>query len=278
MSDTNDKTVGALFRAGDLAAAIDAAGAGVRKAPSDLGARVLLAEMLCFSGNLERADVILDAAGSADPKASVVVAEFRQLLRAEIARRQLRRDGRVPEFLTDPTPTQRDVLAARVAMRAGDADEAARLAGEAEAQRPHVTGTAAGVAFDDFRDADDLCAGFFEVLTSTGKYYWIPTEAVETIEFHPPQRPRDLIWRRASMSVRHGPDGEVYLPVVYDGDYSTSPDALRLGRATDWIQSGGPVRGLGQRLFLVGEEAVGIMDLTTLEFAEIPAAAGSGGE
>ena len=88
-----------LFRAGRLADALAAANAEVKAAPTDLGRRVLLAELLLFSGNLERADVILDAAGQLDPSVAVVVSEFRQLLRAETARRQLYRDGRVPELL-----------------------------------------------------------------------------------------------------------------------------------------------------------------------------------
>ena len=266
MSDIAE-TAGALFRAGKLTAAVAAAGAAVRKAPGDLGARVLLAEILLFAGNLERADVILDAAAQADPEATVVVAEFRQLLRADTARRQLRRDGRVPEFLDGATENMRLVLAALVALREGDAAEAARLSAAAEGARPHVAGRAAGVAFDDFRDADDLCAGFFEVLTSTGKYFWIPTERVDSIEFHAPKRARDLMWRRASMSVRNGPDGEVYIPAIYGNDDPALADQLKLGRATDWV--GDPVvRGVGQHLYLVGEEAVGAMDLTTLEFDE----------
>ena len=272
MSVTGE-TAGALFRAGNLAAAVDAANAAVRRAPADLAARVLLAELLVFSGNLERADVILDAASQVEPEAAVVVAEFRQLLRADMARRQLRRDGRVPEFLGEPTATQRLQLAALVALREGDTAEAAKLAGQAETGRPHVSGFAGDAAFDDLRDADDLCAGSFEVLTSTGKYYWIATERVISVEFHPPLRPRDLFWRRATMSVRNGPDGDVYLPVVYGSDDAALSDVLKLGHATDWIEDGGAplgslVRGVGQRLFLVGEEATGIMDLTTLEFAE----------
>lgn len=272
MSGTGE-TAGALFRAGKLAAAVDAANAAVRRAPADLAARVLLAELLVFAGNLERADVILDAASQVEPEAAVVVAEFRQLLRADMARRQLRRDGRVPEFLGEPTATQRLQLAALVALREGDTAEAAKLAGQAETGRPHVSGFAGDAAFDDLRDADDLCAGSFEVLTSTGKYYWIATERVISVEFHPPLRPRDLFWRRATMSVRNGPDGDVYLPVVYGSDDAALSDVLKLGHATDWIEDGGAplgslVRGVGQRLFLVGEEATGIMDLTTLEFAE----------
>jgi type VI secretion system protein ImpE len=266
MSEAQE-TAGALFRAGKLAPAIDQAGLAVKKTPSDPGARLLLAELLLVSGNLERADVILDAASQIDPSAAVVVAEFRQLLRADIARRQLRRDGRVPEFLGEPTPALREVLAALVALREGDAEAAAKHASEAEALRPHIQGKDGAQAFDDFRDVDDLCGGFFEVLTTTGKYYWIPTERVESIEFRAPKRPRDLVWRCAAMSVSDGPDGVVYLPAIYGNDEPDLADDYRLGRATDWRQdNGGPVRGVGQRTFLLGEEARGIMDLTTLTF------------
>ncbi|MBV8578729.1 MAG: tetratricopeptide repeat protein, partial [Acetobacteraceae bacterium] len=72
-----------LFRAGRLAEAVEAAGAAVRRAPADFGARFLLAELLLLAGNLERADVILDGAASLEPGAAVAIAEFRQLLRAD---------------------------------------------------------------------------------------------------------------------------------------------------------------------------------------------------
>ncbi len=265
MSGT-DQTAASLFRAGKLDDAVAAAQAALRKAPTDINARVLLGELLAFTGNLERADVVLDAASAIDPSTALVVAEFRQLIRADIARRQLFRDGRVPEFLADPTETQRLQLAALVAMRAGDLAEAVRQTEAAEAARPRAPGRHGDATFDDLRDADDLLAGTFEVLTTTGKYYWIPTERVETLEFHAPKRPRDLLWRRASMSVAQGPDGEVYLPAIYAADDATT-DALRLGRETDWRESeGGPVRGVGQRLVIVGEDAVPMMELGNFRF------------
>jgi type VI secretion system protein ImpE len=273
MSETG-ATAGDLFRAGKLTDAVAAASGAVRKAPGELSPRVLLAELLLFAGNLERADVILDAASLIDPQAAVVVAEFRQLLRAETARRQLRRDGRLPGFLGAPTEALAATLEAYVALRAGDAAATATLAAKAEQLRPRVAGTADATAFDDFRDADDLTAGFFEVLTSTGKYFWIPTERIEQIQFHPPKRPRDLCWRRVSMSVRGGPDGDVYLPAIYGDDDPARADDYRLGRATDWVRTGdGPVRGVGQRMFLAGEDMISIMDLGLIEFVTPSSAA-----
>jgi type VI secretion system protein ImpE len=85
--------------------------------------------------------------------------------------------------------------------------------------------------------------------------------------FHPPKRPRDLVWRRCSMSVSSGPDGDVYIPATYFSD--TADDAHRLGRETSWSdEADGPVRGVGQRVFLIGEEAVGIMDIESIEFQQ----------
>jgi type VI secretion system protein ImpE len=261
----NDEA-GTLFHAGRLAEALAAAGAAVRAAPADLGARVLLAELLLFAGNLERADVILDAASQIDPSAMMVVAEFRQLLRAETARRQLYREGRVPEFLGEPSPSEQASLKAMVALREGDLAGAKAMAAQAEDVRPRAAGTARGMPFDDFRDANDLLPGLIETLTTNGKYYWVPVARIQLMIFHPPRRPRDLAWRRCSMTVQDGPDGEVYVPATYYAAADTISDALRLGRETAWSDDSGPVIGTGQREFLIGDEAFGIMDLETIEF------------
>ena len=99
------------------------------------------------------------------------------------------------------------------------------------------------------------------------------------IEFHPMKRPRDLYWRRASMQVAGGPDGDVYLPMIYPpvvqpgaSAADALTDALRLGRATDWSQAGegGPTRGLGAVTLLVGEESLtwAEMDKVSFQVAE----------
>ena len=262
---------GRLFREGNLADAVTAATAAVRKAPTDIAARVLLAELLAFSGNIDRADVILDAAAELEPATAIVVAEFRQLLRGELARRQLFSEGRVPEFLGEPTAAQRSSLAAIVALRNGDAVEAASLAAQAEQERPHPTGTAGSLAFDDMRDTDDLLATCFEVITTTGKYFWIAPERVATLAFHAPKRPRDLFWRRATKQVAGGPDGDVYIPAIYPPAKNAAAamtDALRLGRATDWQPAGdgGPTVGLGAVTLLVGEDARTWLELEQIAF------------
>src|SRR6516225_7218906 len=95
------------YQAGQLKEAIAAQTAEVKQHSGDAGRRGFLCELLCFAGNLERDDVQLDALSSLDPQAALGISLFRQLVRAEQARRQFYTDGRLPEFLEQPTPVLR---------------------------------------------------------------------------------------------------------------------------------------------------------------------------
>jgi type VI secretion system protein ImpE len=263
------------YQAGRLSEAVAAGLDDVRTNPGDAGKRRFLCELLCFAGDVERADRHLDALGqlsASDPDDLVNINLFRQLVRAEQARQQFYSDGRLPEFLNNEVPPQlRGRLEAGVLLREGKEADAGAVLARAEEERPKVHGTCNGHPFDDQRDLDDLAAPFFEVLTSTGKYYWIPIDRVESVEFRAPVRPRDLLWRRAHMIVHAGPDGEVFLPTLYAGACADPDDRVRLGRTTEW-RGAAPVRGAGQRMFLVGNDALSIMELQKLTFD--PAAAG----
>jgi type VI secretion system protein ImpE len=254
-----------LYEAGRLGEAIAAATAEVKRAPTNSAARNLLCELLCFAGEWERADKQADAIAMDDPRAAVMVSLMRHLIRAETARQDFYLQGRVPEFLEPPSPRLRLHLEASIAMREGNGPEASRLLAEAEAMRPQLSGTCNGTPFTEIRDLDDLTGSFFEVLTGNGKYYWVPFEAVDTVEFHPPKYLHDLIWRSCHLVVRGGPDGEVYLPALYAGSHADPDERIRLGRLTDWRGGeGSPVRGVGQRMFLVGDA-----DMTIFEFRDL---------
>src|SRR5262245_35511990 len=253
------------YRAGDLKGAIAALNEEVRQHPTDTSRRGFLTELLCFAGDFERADRQLDAMGTQDPQSMLGIALMRHLVRAEQARQQFYSEGRLPEFLDQPSDVLQLHLQASILIREGKLDEAGSLLEQAEATRPRVSGTCDGKPFDDLRDLDDLAASFFEVLTSNGKYYWIPVERVEHISFRAPERPHDLLWLRVQMVVCNGPDGEVYLPTLYPGTPAEPDDRFRLGRATDWRGGDGrPMIGVGLRTFLIGEE-----DRTILSLKEI---------
>jgi len=253
-----------LFEAGQLAEAITAASQELREHPADTGRRGFLVELLCFAGELDRADTHLDTLSTQDPQAAMGIAQFRQLVRAEQARQQFFGEGRLPEFLQTPSEALRRYLEASICLRDERNEEAGRLLEQAENQRKRLSGTCNGEPFDDLRDLDDLTASVFEVLATNGKYYWIPFEHVTRIEFQPPARTRDLLWRQTHLEVSDGPAGEVFMPTIYPL-CGTEEDRLRLGRRTEWEgDAGGPVRGRGQRTFLIGGN-----DLTILEIQQL---------
>jgi type VI secretion system protein ImpE len=254
-----------MFQAGKLSEAIQAALEAVKKHPTDTDRRGQLIELLCFAGDLERADKQLETIGQQDPQAQMGVSMLRQLVRAETARQQFYQEGRVPGFLGEPTEVLKLHLQASIAIREGNHAEAAEKLAAAEEHRVHVRGKMGDQTFDDLRDLDDTCASFFEVLTSTGKYFWVPIERVQLLEFRAPERPKDLLWRRCNMKVQDGPEGEVFIPALYPGTHRHSDDRLRLGRGTEWIDDGNaPIRGVGQRVFLVGNADIPIMQLTEI--------------
>lgn len=256
-----------LFHQGKLTEAIAAVTDDVRQRPTDTARRLLLAELLCFTGDLERADKHLDAIGHQDAKSLTWVQLFRHLIRGEQDRQSYFSVGHVPEFIGLPEPAERRLMEAAIRVREGALGEAAEILDQAEAERIKPAGTANEKTFDDFRDLDDLTPSILEVITSGGKYYWIPFSRIESIEFTEPERPKDLLWRRARLIVADGPDGEVYIPVMYPGSAADPDDTVRLGRTTDWKGGEGtPIRGLGQRTFLVGEDAIPIMELESITF------------
>jgi type VI secretion system protein ImpE len=259
-----------LFREGKLAEAIDAQTAVVRDKPTDPDARTFLAELHMLTGAYEKADRQLDLLSTQHSKLGVAVALSRQLLRGAMARQEVFEKGRAPDVVTEPSDYVQSALQALLDIREGRLSEAAATLAEADEKRARTAGKLGegGASFEDFRDVDDLCAGFVEVLTSTGKYFWVPTERIDFMEFEKPARPRDIVWRQCKMEVRGGPEGIVYVPATYptlpsDGDV----DAFRLGRATEWSGGdGAPTRGIGLRLFLVGDDGMSIDELQTVQF------------
>ncbi len=254
------------YQAGKLNDAVTAALEDVKKNPTDAGKRGFLCELLCLSGDLERADRQLDMVAQQGMEAGIEVVQFRQLLRAEEARQQFFKEGRLPEFINqDITPNLQKHLEASILIREGKGAEAAALLTKVAEETPPITGTRDGQPFEGLRDLDDLTACFFEVFATTGKYYWIPFQLVESLELHDLETPRDLMWRGAHMSLRGGPDGDVFLPVLYTGSAADADDQVRLGRLTDWRgEAGARIRGFGQRMFLVGDQEHSILEIKAL--------------
>lgn len=251
-----------VLESGDLDVALQQTAQRVKKNPNDAPARYLLAELHCINGDWQRADSHLDVIYRQQEKLTPQVTVFRQLLRAAEARQECFQHGRLPVLQQEPDQRIQLHLRAIIALRDDNKAEAKQLLDEAEASRPHLQGDADGTSFDDLRDLDDLTSSFLEVLTAEGEYYWFPFEHLTHVEFQEPNRLRDLLWRPARAIGRQGPIGNVYLPCLYPGTEHHEDAKMRLGRLTDWLdEPEAPVRGVGLRMWLVGEQEKSLLAL-----------------
>ncbi len=256
-----------LYRESRLDEAIETALKQVKAAPGDVDARLLLCDLLCMSGQFERAGRQLEVILEQDAALGPGVGLYRQLIRAELARRQVFVSGEAPEGVDAATEGLRLHLRAVAALYSGNADEAGALLRQAEAQRSSVQGECDGKAFADLRDMDDLTAPCLEVLTSIGKYHWIGWERIQQLQFKPPKYLRDVLWRQAEMVLHDGTEALVFIPVLYPGTHASPDPEVRLGRKTDWNESAnGVTRGVGQRMLLVGDEDLPLLSIGVLSF------------
>lgn len=252
---------GELFQAGKIDEAIQAVTAEIKATPTATQSRTLLFELLCFAGNLDRAEKQLDIIGQQDAQADWAVQVYQNILAAERNRRRLFSDGLSPDFLLDPPAYISLHLEAVSRLREGRDADAAELLFRSQELRPVVAGQIDGQTVDEFRDCDDLFAPVLELIILRD-YVWVPFEQIREFELSAPERPRDLIWAPVRLLLTNGVPQRGYVPVLYYGSHEADDDQLRLGRLTDWRGAEhGPMRGIGQRVFLAGEEARAILDI-----------------
>jgi len=257
-----------LLDQGKLSAAIQQLTNDVRARPTDLPCRIFLFELLCFAGDLSRAEKQLDAIGHQDAGMLIGVEVYRQILKAEEGRRAVFAEDRLPCFLTTPPEYVTFYLEALKLQREAELGKARLLLEKALELQPALAGQANGQPFQEFEDSDPFLGPFLELVVNE-KYAWLPFEQIRRIEIAKPEQLRDLVWARARLEARGGDLGQVFLPVLYPGSNSHDDEQVRLGRRTDWIEKGeGLVRGMGQRMFLVDGQERAMLELSEISFAD----------
>jgi type VI secretion system protein ImpE len=254
-----------LYKAGKLQEAIDAQIAEVKTSPADHAKRLFLFELLVFAGELDRARRQVDALQYTEPELQMAVLTYRKLLDSEEKRRKLFGEGLKPGFLAEAPEHLNLRLDAVNRLRENQLAEAAATLAKAEAVTPAVKGKLNDKAFASLRDCDDLFSGILEVM-SQGNYYWVPFEQIDALALSAPKYPRDLLWLPGHLDIKDGPAGDVFLPTLYPGSHAHADNQIKLGRSTDWQSAeGGPVRGVGLRIFLAGDDDRGILEWRQLE-------------
>jgi type VI secretion system protein ImpE len=257
----------ALFKEGRLQEAIDAQLKAVKAAAADHGKRIFLFELLVFSGDLERARKQIELVDYGELEVDAAVLGYRKLLDAELTRRKLFAEGTAPRFFGEAPEHVHWRLDALTCMREGRTTDAQARLEKAEETAAAVKGQLNDKPFDSLRDYDGVLGTVLEVL-ARDTYYWVPLEQIASMTMNAPRFPRDLIWIPATLEVKSGEAGQVFIPALYIGSHAAADDQLKLGRATDWKgDDSGPIGGVGAKLFRAGEVDVPLLEWRKLTIA-----------
>jgi type VI secretion system protein ImpE len=258
-----------LFDSGHLQAAISQLTADVKASPRDLRNRIFLFELLCFTGDWQRAERQLDAVAqvSGDATVELGIEVYRGILRAEASRRQLfQGESRQPKFLSEPPPYTALHLKALTEIIEQHFDQAETSLKESSALRKNLQGQIDDTHFDDFKDGDDLIAPFLEVLVRAD-YLWLALEDIVRLEIRPPRTLRDLLWIPGKVELREQQTIDVFIPVQYYGSSDHAEDPVKLGRMTVWENLGEETNlGKGQRTFLIDGDERSLLEIRKAEF------------
>jgi type VI secretion system protein ImpE len=258
-----------LFDSGHLQAAISQLTADVKASPRDLRNRIFLFELLCFTGDWQRAERQLDAVAqvSGDATVELGIEVYRGILRAEASRRQLfQGESRQPKFLSEPPPYTALHLKALTEIIEQHFDQAETSLKESSALRKNLPGQIDDTHFDDFKDGDDLIAPFLEVIVRAD-YLWLALEDIVRLEIPPPRTLRDLLWIPGKVELREQQTIDVFIPVQYYGSSDHAEDPVKLGRMTVWENVGEETNlGKGQRTFLIDGDERSLLEIRKAEF------------
>jgi type VI secretion system protein ImpE len=258
-----------LFDSGHLQAAISQLTADVKASPRDLRNRIFLFELLCFTGDWQRAERQLDAVAqvSGDATVELGIEVYRGILRAEASRRQLfRGESRQPKFLAEPPPYTALHLKALTEIIEQHFDQAETSLKESSALRKSLQGQIDGTHFNEFKDGDDLIAPFLEVIVRAD-YLWLALEDIVRLEIRPPRTLRDLLWIPGKVELREQQTIDVFIPVQYYGSSDHADDSVKLGRMTVWENLGEETNlGKGQRTFLIDGDERSLLEIRKAEF------------
>jgi type VI secretion system protein ImpE len=226
-----------LFDAGQVRDAEAAASRHLRQNPDDAGMRTFLFELLCFSGQYDRAEKQLGVLAQGGKEAEMGAVLYYSALHAEKLRNET---FRKEDFPKDPAP-------------------------------PSPAGTLNGRPFQSISDADPEIGARLEVYAA-GAYLWIPFHHISAVHIDPPKHLRDTLWTPGD--VLTGPSfkgtdiGQVLIPAIYPFTWKSAEEALWLGRTTDWVRDDeGHEFPVGQKTFIVDGEEVPLLEIRSLEFA-----------
>lgn len=257
-----------LVHSGQLEDGLKALQAEIRDKPEDIRRRVFLFQLDCVLGELEKALTQLQVVASLNAETMLLAQIFRPVIACEMLRREVFDGKRTPIIFGDPQDWMSWMVQANTLIARREFAAAATLRSQAFEAAPVSSGKINDQPFEWIADADSRLGPMMEAIVE-GKYYWIPFCHIQKIEIEKPSDLRDLVWLPVQFTWTNGGTAAAHIPARYPGTESSSDNALRLARKTDWREeSGETFLGLGQRVLATDAGEYSLLECRCVELAK----------
>ena len=252
------------LKGGDPAAALAHLQEQVRAKPADARLRIFLFQLLCVTGQWDRALNQLGVASNLDPEALAMAQTYEAAVRCEAIRDEVFAGKKSPLIFGQPEQWLALLIESMLVAGGGEAGRSAELRALAFEAAPASSGNVDGRPFEWISDADSRLGPVLEAVIN-GRYYWVPFSRLIKIDFEPPEDLRDLVWLPAHLQFENGGETVALIPTRYSGSTASADGLIVLARKTIWEEIGPDAhRGLGQRVFAMDTEDVSILDVRSL--------------
>jgi type VI secretion system protein ImpE len=237
----------------------------IRKDPADAKLRVFLFQLLCVTGDWDRALNQLKVASELDPSCALMSAMYQPALHCEVLRAEIFAGKRSPVLFGQPEEWMGWMIQACQLEGEGRLAEAVALREKALEAAPATGGKIDGREFEWIADADSRLGPMLEAVIN-GALYWVPYCRIHSMQIEEPADLRDMVWVPARMVWTNGGEAFALIPVRYPGSEESEDGAVRLARKTDWIDAGeGIQHGLGLRLLATDADDFPLLVVRSIE-------------
>ena len=233
----------------------------------DLPIRIILTQLLCIAGNLERAGKILRQITSLDSGREHVqlITITDALIQGEERRRAVWREGVLPGFLEEPGEREKQAAWSATCLANGNFTALDKSIEKLETLVAKTPVTIKDEKHEWMFDLSELSPFFFEAISPSGEYYWIPFDQVRRVEVTTPVRPIDRVWCPVDVQLTSDQSLKLFFCNLYPAtcDMAGENDALLTGKETHWTEIDGGRRILvGRKVYLLPNES----EISTYDF------------
>lgn len=236
----------------------------VRSKGDDARLRVFLFQLLCVTGQWQRALTQLQVCGELDAGTLAMVATYRDAVQSEAVREAVFAGHTLPHVFGRPQAWVAWLAEALQAEGRGDSASAAMLRAKALDAAPATSGSLNGRPFEWIADGDSRLGPVLEAVID-GRYGWVPFAALAKVTIQAPTDLRDMVWAVAQLEFASGGATVALLPARYAGSTDSGDGSLQLARRTDWLElAPDHWRGVGQRVLVTDAQELGLLEARSI--------------